>query len=647
MDESRDNHSFAFLEQKVEERTRELKQEIQERLRAEGQLAEARDHYLNILAEAPALIWRADTQAKCDWFNHTWLSFTGRTMEEEYGDGWAQGVHPDDLERCVAIWLGAFHQKAPFEMEYRLRRHDGVFRWILDIGRPFSGLDGSFAGYIGYCFDITDRKGAEMELVLAREAAEAASKAKTEFLANMSHEIRTPMNSIIGMTQLLAYTELSAEQKEYVEGILTSSEGLLAIINDILDLSKVEAGKIELESRNFSLRQSINEIIRTQTAAAHEKGLQLKVSIPEEIPDAVVGDRLRLKQVLLNIIGNAIKFTASGSIAVTVALAEKKEEAARITFSVTDTGIGIAPESLDRIFAPFAQEDTSTTRRYGGTGLGLSISTKLVRLMGGRIWAESRKNAGSTFHFEIPFRLCAKKARPKASLNTAKKAVWDGAKLRILLADDQEMNRNIMEKLLGRLGHDLESAADGGEALGKWEKGNFDLILMDVEMPGIDGTEATRVIRETETPLGKRTPIIALTAHALKSHQEMLLGLGYDGYVPKPVEIPTLLQEMKRCLHLPDLDTAGNGDAADGVPMTPAANQLGTVDRQQLADILTAVSSLLRQRNMKVIDKVNDLSALIPGSPLLEQLNQQIRQFDCQSALNTVGQILLNYDIHS
>jgi two-component system CheB/CheR fusion protein len=643
MDKTSDTHSFAFLEQMVEERTRELKQEIQERQRAEGQLAEARDHYLNILAEAPALIWRADTQAKCDWFNSTWLSFTGRTMEEEYGDGWAQGVHTEDLQRCVAIWLGAFRQRTPFEMEYRLRRHDGVYRWILDIGRPFNGLDGRFAGYIGYCFDITDRKLAEIELVVAREAAEAANRAKTEFLANMSHEIRTPMNSIVGMAQLLAYTELSAEQKEYLDGILTSSEGLLAIINDILDLSKVEAGKIELESRTFSLRSSINEIVRTQTATAHDKGLQLKLFVPEEVPDTLVGDRLRLKQVLLNVVGNAIKFTASGSIALSVALTVKQEDMVQLRFSVSDTGVGIAPDSLERIFAPFAQEDTSTTRRYGGTGLGLSISAKLVRLMGGRIWAESSKNAGSTFHMEIPFALGAEEwgeqVPPKSE-----KVTWEGEKLSILLADDQEMNRNVMAKLLGRLGHRLESAADGGEALAKWKSGNYDLILMDVEMPGIDGTEATRLIREAEAPLGKRTVIIALTAHALKNHEEMLLKLGYDGYVPKPVEMPTLLREMRRGLRLPEPQPAGGSDA--GMPPCEASRP-DRVDRQQLADILTAVSALLRQRKLEVLDKVNDLSELIPGSALLEQLNLQIRQFDCPGALKTVEEILLEYDIHS
>ncbi len=596
-----------------------------------------RDHYLRILAEAPALIWRANTDAECDWFNNSWLSFTGRTMEQEYGNGWAEGVHRDDLDRCVGIWLGAFRKRENFEMEYRLRRHDGEFRWILDIGRPLESPDGSFAGYIGYCFDITDRKKAELELVFAREAAEAANRAKSDFLANMSHEIRTPMNSIMGMAQLLAYTELSPEQKDYLDGIMCSSEGLLAIINDILDLSKVEAGKIELESRSFSLRRSIDAIVRTQLPRMHEKGLVLKTEIPENLPDGLIGDQLRVKQVLLNIIGNAIKFTEAGSITLSVSLQERRGDTVSLMISVTDTGIGVEPEAMERIFAPFGQEDSSTTRKYGGTGLGLSISTKLVQLMGGRIWAESSKDVGSSFHMMIPFSLCRDEETPDILGRPRQKALWEGGKLRVLLADDQELNRSILPKLMERFGHTVETAADGREALEKWESCGYDMILMDVEMPGIGGTEATRLIREAENGAGRRTPIIALTAHALKDHQEKLLGLGYDGYVPKPVEMPTLLHEIKRCLQISDTHGFSQPKVQVSAPQA--------VDKEKLADILRAMESLLHNRNMGVFDKVNDLSNLIPETKLLEQLNQQIRQFDCASALKTVEMICREYDI--
>ncbi|MBJ6802337.1 PAS domain-containing hybrid sensor histidine kinase/response regulator [Geomonas propionica] len=590
------------------------------------------DHYLKILAQAPVLIWRANIKAECDWFNDTWLSFTGRTMEQEYGSGWAEGVHPEDLQRCVAIWLGAFEKRECFEMEYRLRRHDGEFRWILDIGRPIEAVDGSFAGYIGYCFDITDRKMAEMELVLARESAEAANRAKSDFLANMSHEIRTPMNSIMGMSQLLAFTDLTPEQKEYVDGIMGSSEGLLAIINDILDLSKVEAGKIDLELHSFSIRRSINDVVKAQMSTVLEKGLFLRPVIDEDVPDTLVGDQLRLKQVLLNIVGNAIKFTNKGGVTISVSVQEDRGDAADLEICITDSGIGITAEAIERVFSPFGQEDSSTTRKFGGTGLGLSISTKLVELMGGRIWAESRKNAGSSFRMVIPFLRSDERLAAVTPSRSDVRPLWEGEKLHILLADDQEINRNIMSRLLERFGHHLDTAADGEDALQKWREKRFDVILMDVEMPTMDGNEAMRRIREAELGSGNRTVIIALTAHALKDQQEMFLKAGYDGYVAKPVEIASLLQELKRSLQLPVLPPQAPSDAA-----TPPSAEL--VDITRVADILSSVVPLLQQRNMEVLDKVSELVDAVPKSPMLSQLHQQIRQFDCTGALQTVQRL--------
>ncbi|GFO62741.1 ATP-binding protein [Geomonas paludis] len=590
------------------------------------------DHYLKILAQAPVLIWRANTRAECDWFNDTWLSFTGRTMEQEYGNGWAEGVHPEDLQRCVAIWLGAFDKRESFEMEYRLRRHDGEYRWILDIGRPMQAVDDSFAGYIGYCFDITDRKKAEMELVLARESAEAANRAKSDFLANMSHEIRTPMNSIMGMSQLLAFTELTPEQQEYVDGILASSEGLLAIINDILDLSKVEAGKIDLELHSFSIRRSINEVVKAQMSAVVAKGLFLRPEIAGDVPDTLVGDQLRLKQVLLNIVGNAIKFTNEGGVTVSVTVREDRGEVVDLEITITDSGVGITAEAIDRIFSPFGQEDSSTTRKYGGTGLGLSISSKLVELMGGRIWAESRKNAGSSFRMVIPFLRSEEQLAPRPPSRSEARPLWEGKKLDILLADDQEASRTIMSRLLERFGHTLHTAADGEEVLHKWRERRYDVILMDVEMPTMDGNEAMRRIRELELGSGRRTAIIALTAHALKNQQEMFLQLGYDGYVPKPVELASLLQELKRCL-----PSCAVRQDVPSAPVPPPAVE--SVDIDRLADILSSVVPLLQQRNMMVMDKVNTLADAVPEFPMLSQLNQQIKQFDCTRALQTVQRL--------
>ncbi|HJV35575.1 chemotaxis protein CheB [Geomonas sp.] len=534
------------LEQKVEERTAELKREIEERLKVESMLAAARDHYLGILAEAPVLIWRTDTEARCDWFNNTWMDFTG--CSANCGDHWLQAIHPDDLERWGMARSAAFQKKEPFEIEYRLQRHDGEYRWILDVARPYRQLDGSLAGFIGYCFDITDRKQAEADQIQGRELAEAASRAKSEFLANMSHEIRTPMNGILGMVELLSYTDLSEDQREGLEVVRVSAQSLLAVINDILDLSKIEAGRVEMESREFSVRTCINDIIKSQSASVHAKGLTFATEIGSDVPELLKGDALRLKQVLLNIVGNAIKFTNKGGITIAVSVDGRIDDITSLKISVTDTGIGIDPAAIEAIFAPFSQEDMSISRKFGGTGLGLSISRSLVELMGGRIWAESSKGGGSSFHMLIPFYQPVGEGSPPAKADTPARAAWQGKPLNILVAEDNQINRDITVKMLARFGNSMETAEDGKIAVEKWRSGSYDVILMDVEMPGMDGIEAAGIIRQEETRLGQRIPIIALTAHAFKDERQRLVSVGFDGYVSKPMSLQSLIDEINRCI---------------------------------------------------------------------------------------------------
>jgi PAS domain S-box-containing protein len=600
-------------------------------------------------------------------------------------------IHPEDRARTQrAMQACLAGETREYEVEYRMRRRDGSYRWILSRGVVVRSATGKPIRFSGSRTDITDRKRAEDQLLQAKEAAESANRAKDEFLANVSHEIRTPMNAILGMTELVLDTPLNEDQRQGLKTVKSAADNLLGIINDLLDFAKIEAGKLELNSADFSLRTAVGDTLRALAVRAHRKGLELIYHVQPDMPDALVGDAGRLRQVLLNLVGNALKFTDEGEVVVRVEAAgdPAAEGEIGLRIVVRDTGIGIPPDKQERIFRAFEQEDTSTTRKYGGTGLGLTIASRLVALMGGEITVESAPGRGSTFTFTARF---GRQLHPPESLPVrppvllrnlpvlivddnatnrhilqqwlrdwqmeaesvgdaaaAMDALWhraakgrpfalvlldarlpdhdgltvaamirertelaatrlilltsgdrpgDSARFRdlridarllkpvqqeelldtiywvmsrpagvgatpaqelatepvpaasplhILVAEDNEFSARLMDHLLARRGHRVRLATNGPEALALAEEGVFDLMLLDIHMPGMDGFGVVGAIRERERAAGRHLPVIALTARSRKEDRERCLAAGMDDFLTKPVATAALFAAIDR-----------------------------------------------------------------------------------------------------
>jgi len=451
-------------------------------------------------------------------------------------------IHPEDQPPVRALFQQAFAGAGNPPLEFRILRPDGALRYLRGLSQTIFGANGRPERVVGVTYDVTEQRETLRALEQAKAEAEAASNAKSEFLANVSHELRTPLNAIVGMTQLLARSSLDSEQANYVRKLDSAGQNMLVMISDVLDLSKIETRQLDLNETPFSLEEVIAGVADSLAVSAVNKGLALRVEpLPEGLPE-VMGDAVRIGQVLSNLVGNAIKFTSRGEVTVSMRALDRSEDSVRLRIAVRDTGIGIASEHRDKLFAPFVQAEGATHSKFGGTGLGLAISKRLIDLMGGEIGVESEPGKGSEFWFVVSLRASASGTR--ATVPAVESGEKPLAGVRVLVVDDTETNREIAIKLLSLEGAICESAENGRLAIerlrGKPE--DFDIILMDVQMPEMDGLEAVRAIRHDL--LLADLPVIAITAGAMPSQREAALAAGMDGFVAKPFRLAALIAAL-------------------------------------------------------------------------------------------------------
>ncbi len=521
-----------------------VKDDVTERKLAEEKLNETNSYLQNLInyANAPIIVW--DPEFRITRFNHAFEHLTGRTEEEVLGQT-LDLLFPPELTASSMELIRQTQSGERWEtVEIKIQHCNGPVRTVLWNSATLFKPDGRTAmATIAQGQDITGRKRTEEELKIAKDAAEAANRAKSDFLASMSHEIRTPMNGVIGMTELLLESGLDDNQRELAETVKSSGDHLLQIINDILDLSKIEAGKLELERIDFDMRGLLEDIVTMLAPRTKFKGIELVCTASPDVPARLCGDPVRLRQVLLNLAGNAVKFTARGSVNIRVSLISQSDSVAMLRFSIKDTGIGIPEHKQPPLFQKFTQAEASTARRYGGTGLGLAISKELVERMGGEIGVISGTGLGAEFWFTAMFGYATDPAQPAIAPAFESRPGCG----RLLVVDDNLTNQLVAVGLLKNMGLEASVAGNGEEALKALAEGAYDLVLMDVDMPVMDGFEATRRIRDPLSAVRNHSiPVIAMTAHAMPGDRKCCIEAGMDDYITKPISPRALSETLMR-----------------------------------------------------------------------------------------------------
>lgn len=571
--------------------------DITTRKHVENLLKNQEEKYRNIIANMNLGLVEVDIAEKVVFVNQSFCDLSGYSKDELIGHN---ATNLFVLGENIEL-IKQKNQKRALGIsdtyQIPIKNKQGGVRWLMVSGAPNYNDSGELIGSIGIHLDVTEQKQLEIELESAKNKAEIASKAKETFLANMSHEIRTPLNAIIGMVRELSKEDLSANQKIYVENSSIASKHLLSIINNILDISKIEAGELTLENEHFILDQSVNNVLSIMSSRAEEKDIYLKSEFSNKIHNAFIGDPLRLEQILLNLVGNAVKFTNRGGITIKCILLSDDYHEQKIQIAVSDTGIGMDEKYLKNIFNKFSQEDKTVSRKYGGTGLGLAITFELVQLMNGEIIVESEKKSGTTFYVTITLKK-GSLSNVKSNFKIDEKIELDGVK--ILLVEDNEINRLVAQNTFKYYNCIVEEAVNGIEAIEILKHQKFDIILMDIQMPEMDGLEATSIIR---TELNIQTPIIALTANAFKSEIEKCKAIGMNDYVTKPFEENVLLKLISKYLpkHITTISEIGQNRVQEDISLLYDLSNLKTMSHGDDEFVNKMIDLFLEQAELSII----------------------------------------------